>query len=1700
MRKCLLRAGLVGLWALIAGFALGAEPVLVKDPGKTVSQKEAENRLKGAAVRFSENKGQWDARARFLGRSQNLNYWITDDGVVIDYFRRVAQGDDQGAEGHVVGMSFVGGAKARPQGLRAHRMIESYTAAGQTSGSIARTFNEVYSRSIYPGIDVRTYFSSGKPRYDLIVHPGADASSARLAFKGVSSVRIDRNGDLVIPTSISDIRHAGLFAYQMVDGKRRQVAASFQQIDATTIGFKLGRYDRSKTLVIDPVVYGSYYGGDNGLDQVHGVASDTEGGVFLTGWTQSPRFPAIYGPYGFVLQGSRDMFVTKFQGDAYSHDYAAYVGGNLDESGDMIAKDPFGNVWVAGRTRSTNFPGNTKPNVVFLNGDPTASGGTFLLQYNGVPTTPLPWNATAAQIQAALAAIPAIGAGNVTVTGGPLPLVPIRIQLPVSRPGVFTVDSLGMWAEYLVERRPNWQGQLLVAESNAVPSAGTFQLRFQGQNTAPLDFNATAAAVQAALEALPTIGPGNVLVEQAPPIQAIPTGTYLIAFQGAMTGTQPLIQVLNASLTGQYRIDRVDRQAIFANPDRSLPTGGGFQLAFQGAATGLIPWNANQAVIETALTGLATIGVNNVMVRAEPSGQSLPGSQMVVSFIGTLAGQNQPLLEINSGPLQPKPNYTIQKFSNLFVMRFARSGSGLNPLPTRTFMIGDLDSAETLGGFAVVPKDEPVAGDPVQIVVAGTSAGPIPEITGPRNGSAYMVRFNYNDNGTFTPLASNSRYLASSLGVDLTGAAADAEGNFYVGGSVASATQIDTSINPAFATTAGVFEGGRLLRRTDMFIRKYDPNGTMLYSALIGGNGDESAGGVVADPTGARLDVGSSIAVDPAGNLYITGISRSFNYPRTRGVYGEVFSAAPVVVVTKVNGDASEILYSTNLQTQQNVLPSGIAVDSRGNAFITGVVGYSLVQFPATPGDPNMPQTVQTNSSVPLTADAPDAEYTSPTAQDIPTTEGFLLVLNSTGTDLVFGTYLGGLLDEIVWGPHVDKFGDVWVMGYTDTRRFYQRVSTTGAVTTFDVSGSLPETLLTPLAFKRSPDPAGLTTIAGIWYGLLENPIFPPPPATISAGYQRDGFLVRFRVGLPAIQNVILSPNSIAGGLGAFSDGIVTLSTPAPAGGIEISLDLTDTSVASFDPSAPVGQQTVTIPEGANAAIFRVYSAPVAQPTAVDVRASYEGNFKVARLTVSPWLAQLTLTPTSVVGGNNVTGRIRLFQTPTQPVTVTVSTDNQNLISFPAGTTVTVPPGQDSITFPVATDGVSATTVANVTASLLGVGRTQPLTVTTADMLQLTFTPPRVTGGTLTTGTLRLNGEAGSTFQVTLSLSNGTPNSYELSQTTLTFNPGDTQRSFTLRTGYEANNTQRTVTATRAAQGNYSAQSVQGTIFVDAADLLTFTITPNQVNGGQTATGTVSINVAAGAGGAVVNLTSDNAVASVPQTVTIPAGESQVSFDIQTVTTASQATANITASRGGGSPLVRQLTVNALTYGVTLNPSTVLGGNTTTGTVTLSGPAPAGGLQVALSSSHPAATVPATVTVPQGVNQAVFTVNTSVVSSVVQATIGAQVGSNPLSSALLEIRPVRVQGLEFTPRRTKGGRVVQMKVMLDGPAPVGGAQVTITSTNTRIVNLPASVSIPAGQDFVVVSVSTRRVSRTLAATVTGNYNGQGASGVITVTR
>ena len=196
-----------------------------------------------------------------------------------------------------------------------------------------------------------------------------------------------------------------------------------------------------------------------------------------------------------------------------------------------------------------------------------------------------------------------------------------------------------------------------------------------------------------------------------------------------------------------------------------------------------------------------------------------------------------------------------------------------------------------------------------------------------------------------------------------------------------------------------------------------------------------------------------------------------------------------------------------------------------------------------------------------------------------------------------------------------------------------------------------------------------------------------------------------------------------------------------------------------------------------------------------------------------------------------------------------------------------------------------------------------------------------------------------------------------------------------------------------------------------------------------------------------------------------------------------------TPSPGGGTSNTVNFDVYPVLSSVTVSPSAVAGGTSSTGTVTLSGPAPLGGAVVSLSSDNTsAATVPASVTVAAGAASATFTIATVPVSSTTIARISGLFGGVTRSSNLTVNLP-SLSSLSLNPSTVQGGNSSTGTVTLSGPAPTGGAVVSLSNSNTSTATVPASVTVAAGATSATFAVTTSPVSGSTVSDDLGHLQG-----------
>ncbi len=296
----------------------------------------------------------------------------------------------------------------------------------------------------------------------------------------------------------------------------------------------------------------------------------------------------------------------------------------------------------------------------------------------------------------------------------------------------------------------------------------------------------------------------------------------------------------------------------------------------------------------------------------------------------------------------------------------------------------------------------------------------------------------------------------------------------------------------------------------------------------------------------------------------------------------------------------------------------------------------------------------------------------------------------------------------------------------------------------------------------------------------------------------------------------------------------------------------------------------------------------------------------------------------------------------------------------------------------------------------------------------------------------------------------------------------------------------------------YLGASFTVPITVNPTALVGVSFTPNAVAGGTVATGTVTLNGPAPSGGIQVTLTGSSAsYAKVPAWAIVPEGNTTGTFLVPTVSVTTGHAVTVTAKFGGVTETTTLGIDPALLAKITANPPNFAGGTTSTGTVSITGPAPSSGIQVKLTSSNTkAATVPASVTIPSKKTSATFVIHSYAVSSTESVAITGAIGTSTLS-VTVTVMPPSLSTVTVAPRSLVGGAGATGTVTLTGPAGPGGATVALASSVSS-ATVPTSVVVASGHTSVTFPIKTVPVGANVSATIKGTFAAVTSSGTLTI--
>ncbi|MBW2096640.1 MAG: SBBP repeat-containing protein, partial [Deltaproteobacteria bacterium] len=373
MRNPLKRLGAFSIGLLIL-FAMGlttpapaasvTPPSLTKLPDKPSQSRKVLEKMMRLRIPFVENQGQIpDKNVRLYAKTFGGTAYVTGNGEMIYSFSKatVSKKPDSSPAKTVarktwtVRETLVGASGLKPEGSdRAKTRVNYFIGNDKTRWKTGLpTFHAVNMGEVYKGINLSLKAYGKTVEKVFTIQPGADPNRIKRKMAGATSLGINDRGELEAQTGLGPVRFSRPIAYQVMKGKKKSVQVAYC-LEKDTYGFSAGEYDRSRPLIIDPVlVYATFLGGSNS-EKGKDIAVDSSGNAYVTGDTSSLDFPTQNPLQGSA--GSQDAFVARIDPSGSSLLYSTYFGGTLDDYANAIAVDSSGNVYVTGSTRSSDFP------------------------------------------------------------------------------------------------------------------------------------------------------------------------------------------------------------------------------------------------------------------------------------------------------------------------------------------------------------------------------------------------------------------------------------------------------------------------------------------------------------------------------------------------------------------------------------------------------------------------------------------------------------------------------------------------------------------------------------------------------------------------------------------------------------------------------------------------------------------------------------------------------------------------------------------------------------------------------------------------------------------------------------------------------------------------------------------------------------------------------------------------------------------------------------------------------------------------------------------------------------------------------------------------------------------------------------------------------------------------------------------------
>ncbi|MEX0966735.1 MAG: gliding motility-associated C-terminal domain-containing protein [Bacteroidia bacterium] len=324
-----------------------------------------------AQVKFRENKGQWEEPVKFRTSIPGGELFLEKDGLTYSFYDESAVHDryhnsatTESYSGHAVKVKFQGANAVIPVGYDTSSEYYNYFLGNDPTrwASGVKAFGKVIYRNIYDHIDLEIVAMDQAVKYNFIVNPGGDPDDIALLYSGGDELAL-QEGALTLSTSLNKIVEQEPYSYQIQGEQEKEVKSGFR-LKNERMQFKVGRYNKSIPLVIDPLVVFSTFSGSVGDNFGFTATYDDQGNGYGGGTVYEQGYPVtagayqqnFKGPFPSGLSSGTDAGIMKLSPDGKQLLYATYLGGSGDDRPHSMVVNSRGELIILGTTSSFNFP------------------------------------------------------------------------------------------------------------------------------------------------------------------------------------------------------------------------------------------------------------------------------------------------------------------------------------------------------------------------------------------------------------------------------------------------------------------------------------------------------------------------------------------------------------------------------------------------------------------------------------------------------------------------------------------------------------------------------------------------------------------------------------------------------------------------------------------------------------------------------------------------------------------------------------------------------------------------------------------------------------------------------------------------------------------------------------------------------------------------------------------------------------------------------------------------------------------------------------------------------------------------------------------------------------------------------------------------------------------------------------------------